>query len=200
MADSHYGRLLQIALPTTLWLIAVGSTLWGTWYAVRQRGRWIATPLFLPPVTILKPLKGVDAGFEENLRGFFDLDYPRYELIFSVDNPADPAAAAVRAEMGRHPEVRAQLVIGAVNVGPNPKVNNLVIPYDRAAYDCVLISDSNVRVSPDYLKRLMPYLKPDVGIVTAVVAGTESKGIGGALEAAYLNRSEEHTSELQSLV
>lgn len=165
-------------------------TLFGTYYALKQFKSvppHLDAPFGLFPVSILKPLKGLDPGTVENLESFFTLNYPEYELIFSVADPGDPAVRTVREMMRRFPQVPAQLIIGEVKIGPNPKVNNLVKSYDQAQYDLILISDSNVRVNADYLKRLVAHLDNGVGVITAVVAGTNAQGLGGHLEAIYLN-------------
>ncbi len=138
-------------------------------------------------VTILKPLCGHDSGLEENLRSFFLLEHPRFELIFSVADPTDPAVSLVKRLRGRYPLVRSKLIIGAESAGPNPKVNNLLRSYQEASFDQILISDSNVRVEPDYIQKVTAELTPEVGVVTAVVAGVEARGWGGRLEATYLN-------------
>jgi ceramide glucosyltransferase len=138
-------------------------------------------------VSILKPLKGADAGIEENLASFFALDYPDFELIFSIADPRDPVRPVVLRLMERHPSVRARLIEGAVDAGPNPKVNNLIRSYDLTRHDLVLISDSNIRVEPRYLKRLIAHLDNGVGVITAVVAGVSPERWGGRLEAMYLN-------------
>lgn len=159
----------------------------GTGYALRQLAKKLTPPDVLPAVSILKPLKGVEAGFDENVGSFFALDYPAYEILFSVADANDPAARAVGKLMAAHPNVAARLIVGARELGPNPKVNNLLQSYDAARFDVLLISDSNIRVAPDYLKRVIAHLKPDVGVVTAVVAGRDGRGLGGLLETTYLN-------------
>jgi ceramide glucosyltransferase len=141
----------------------------------------------LPPLSILKPAKGWDEGLEENLRSFFTLDYPEYEIIFSVGSADDKARPAIEKLLAEYPQVPARLVIGEQVVGKNPKVNNLIRAFEISSHEVVLISDSNVRVEPDYLRNLVPHFKDRVGIVTAVVGGTESEGVGGHLEAVYLN-------------
>jgi ceramide glucosyltransferase len=144
-------------------------------------------PFALFPVSVLKPLKGVDPDLEANLQSFFELDYPDFELLFSVASPADPAHALVRKLVRRNPGIKARVFVGEIPIGPNPKVNNLIKSYEGAANDWVLISDSNVRAPRDYLRRLVAHLDPGVGMVTAVVAGTEPGGAGGQLEATFLN-------------
>ncbi len=177
----------SISLALLIWGLAFGSTLWGTWYAILRFRRSFVLPDPPPSLSILKPLKGLDAGFEANIRSFFLLDYPCFEILFSVSHADDPAIEVVKTVMAEFPDVKARLIVGSVTVGPNPKVNNLVISYDEASYDCLLISDSNVRVEPDYLRRIVPLLRSDVGIVTSIVAGHNPQGLGGVLEATYLN-------------
>ncbi len=173
-----------------LWAFAFSLTLWGTWLArrhFRTPPPRLDTPFGLFPVSILKPLKGVDAGSEENLESFFRLNYPDFELLFSVADANDPAAAVVRRMMARYPRVDARLIVGAIDIGPNPKVNNMVKSYEQSRNDFVLVSDSNVRVPADYVKRLVAHWGPDTGLVTALVAGRSPEGIGGLLEATFLN-------------
>lgn len=138
-------------------------------------------------MSLLKPLRGADNGLEKNLESFFLLDYPRFELLFSVAEASDPACQVVRNLIARFPAVQAKLIVGQLDIGPNPKVNNLAISYGQARHDWVLISDSNVRVEPDYLKRLVAHLEPGVGMVTAVVAGRDAEKPGGSLESVFLN-------------
>lgn len=165
-------------------------TLIGTWLALRHLAGpppHLDAPFGLFPVTILKPLKGAEAGMRENLETFFRLDYPVYEILFSVADRSDPACRIITELMDRNPGVPARLIVGEVNAGPNPKVNNMILAYEQAKFDWLLISDSNVRVHPDYLRRLVAHLEPGVGILTSIVAGCDPDNLGGKLEAAYLN-------------
>lgn len=174
-----------------VWALALTATVLGTWYALKHLNSvppHMDAPFSLYPVSILKPLKGDERGaLRENLEGFFKLDYPRFELLFSVAQKSDPATRVVEDLMARYPCVRARLIVGAVDVGPNPKVNNLFKSYELAKYDHLLISDSNVRIRPDYLKRVVAHLDNGVGVITAVVAGRNPQSFGGFLEAMYLN-------------
>src|SRR5689334_3092422 len=143
-------------LAAAIRLVAFSLMLWGTWIALRK----IATPpphldapFGLFPISILKPLKGADAGLEENLESFFHLDYPDYEILFSVEDTRDPAYAVVQRLLTKYPKTKASIIVAQIDVGPNPKINNLVFTYGRANHDWILISDSNIRVTPDYLKR-----------------------------------------------
>lgn len=139
------------------------------------------------PLSILKPVKGSEPGLRENLTTFFSLDYPSYELIFSLAEESDPARPIIEDLMREFPSIDARLILGDVKIGPNPKVNNLIRPYRQAKYDWILISDSNVRVERDYLRKKTAEFTPEVGIVTAVVVGVDDETFGAHLEAAFLN-------------
>lgn len=144
--------------------------------------------IFWEPISILKPLKGCDSGLEENLLAFLDLDYPSYELLFSVESFDDPAYLVAKKLIEKNPQVVAKLVVDPVNLGPNPKVNNMVKAYDQASNDLILISDSNVRVDKGYLKHLSRYMRNKrTGMVTSVISGIQAEGLGGKLEAIFLN-------------
>ena len=175
------------------WIIVFGLMVFGTVRAHffhKRPPKHLDAPFALFPVSILKPLKGVDCDLEKNLRSFFLLDYPKYEILFSVASQKDPAwyvADKLITEYKGRTQVQARLICGAVEMGANPKVNNLVKSYESALFDWVLISDSNVRVRPDYLKRQIAHLEPQVGMLTCVVAGTKEKGLGGRLESVFLN-------------
>lgn len=167
---------------------AVVSTLFGTlclfWVTRRRR----IPPDHTPPVTIYKPLKGLDEGLEENLRSFFCLDYPEFQLLFGVAQGDDPAIAAVRRLLAEFPERDARLVIGNPLFGLNPKVENLAALEPFRRHEVVLISDSNVRVDPAYLRETACYLAdPRVGLVTNLFAGVEEQRLGAALENLQLN-------------
>jgi ceramide glucosyltransferase len=148
-----------------------------------------------PKVTILKPLKGIDPNLKENLRSFFELDYPAaVEMLFSVANEKDPAFALVKELMAEYPHFPAQIFLSekenpreAALLGLNPKLKNLAWSYEVAAFDVILISDSNVRAQKNYLRELTGHLDSKTGMVTSLVAGTDFKSVGGFLEAVYLN-------------
>lgn len=158
-----------------------------TWKKVRTAPKSLAD-FSRHPISILKPLKGVDEGLRENIESFFRIDYPLFEIIFCIADNDDPALPLVREMMAKYSEVDARIYMGESRVGPNPKVNNMLSGYEDAKYDLVLISDSNVRVRSDYLKRLVPNaIGEDIGLVTAIVAGVGAKSFGGIMEAASLN-------------
>ena len=129
----------------------------------------------------------MDNGLKENLESFFRLAYPKFEILFSVADSRDPACGLVKELIKKFPDVDARLMIGAVDIGPNPKVNNMLNSYNDAKYEHILISDSNIRVRPEYLANLVPDLDDDTGIVTGVVLGVAPAGFGGHLEQMFLN-------------
>ncbi len=156
--------------------------------ARQLRGAAVAAPGALPPVTILKPLKGADPALEDNLESFFRLDYPAYEVLLGVDDAADEALVPARAVAARHPEVACRIVVDGRTVGFNPKVNNLANLARRARHEVVWISDSNTRVAPDTLRELAARLeRPGVGLVSSPFRGTAARGLGGACESLQLN-------------
>ncbi len=160
---------------------------WGTWLVLRHL-RVPKSVVERKPVSILKPLKGLDFELEENLESFFRLEYPKFELLFSVANESDDACMIVRRLISKYPRVQARISIGETSIGKNPKVNNLIKVYQQAFHDWILISDSNVRVSRDYLEAVTSQFDESTGVVTAIVSGQyRGKGFGGPLEATYLN-------------
>ncbi|MEO6811580.1 MAG: glycosyltransferase, partial [Isosphaeraceae bacterium] len=173
------GAIAVLAVATTFFSAA--SLLW-----VTRRRRNL--PEFTPPVTILKPLKGMDEGLEENLRSFFRLDYPVYQLLFGVSDPNDPAVPVVERLLAEFPNQDARLIVGYPPFGLNPKVENLAALLVHRTHETILISDSNVRVRPGYLRETACYLAdPSVGLVTNLFAGVGEARFGAALENLQLN-------------
>jgi ceramide glucosyltransferase len=142
----------------------------------------------LLPVSILKPLKGLDDGLFDNLESFCDLDYPAYEIIFALQNRNDPAFKVVKKIKEKYPLKDISVVVEFCDEGLNPKVNNLIPAYKRAKYDLLLVSDSNVRVEKDYLKAIAGHMQdPSVGLVSNMIKGVNGRSIGAVLENLHLN-------------
>jgi ceramide glucosyltransferase len=141
-----------------------------------------------PAVTILKPIKGLDGNLIENLKTFFELDYPEYEIVFAIRDHDDPAVQIVRQLQREYIGVRTRLVVNNRDLGHNPKVNNLANAMPYAGHDILVISDSNVRVRADYLDVLVSHLtQPGVELVTSAVRGVGGSGLGSILENVHLN-------------
>ncbi len=142
----------------------------------------------LPPVSILKPLCGLDDGLADNLESFCRLDYPSYELIFCLQDPLDEALPLVRELRTRHPDIDISIIVGDYRGALNPKVANLIPGYRIAQHGLVLVSDANVRVAPGYLREAVSHLDdPRVGLVSHLVRGTGAGSLGAALDNGYLN-------------
>lgn len=124
-------------------------------------------PEFHPPITILKPVFQLDEGAYDTLASFCQQNYPRYQLVFAVQEPSDPSIELVQKLIDRFPDVDIQLVVDDRAIGINPKVNNLTNAAAQAAYDIWVIADSDIRVSNDYLQRIVqPLSDPTVAVIT----------------------------------
>jgi ceramide glucosyltransferase len=137
-----------------------------------------------PPVTVLKPLHGMEPLLEECLESFFRQDYPVYELIFGARTGSDPALAVVESLQRKYPQVPASIVLSGEPAYPNAKVHLMEKMAPRAAFSTLVISDSDVRVTPDYLQQVVrPMLDASVGMVTCLYRGVSTGGFWSRLEA-----------------
>ncbi len=135
--------------------------------ALRFRRR-NAIPDFAPPVSILKPVRGLDAHFYEAIRSHAVQNYPRFELIFGTADPHDPALAEIARLRAEFPDVLID-VINTANDAPNGKVGSLEILARHARYETLLVNDGDILVAPDYLKRVAALLEDNrVGLVTCL--------------------------------
>jgi ceramide glucosyltransferase len=123
---------------------------------------------FVPPASILKPVRGVDRDAYENFASFCRLDYPEYELIFAAADPDDPVIPIIERLQRDFPERAIRIVIARESFGENKKVNNLAAAARAAKYDLLVMADTDVCVERDYLREVAaPFTDPRVGAVTA---------------------------------
>jgi ceramide glucosyltransferase len=138
----------------------------------------------LPPVSILKPVRGADREMYESFRSHCLQDYPAdYELIFGVNEADDPAIALVERLRREFPERRIALLMCTRKLGTNLKVSNLVQMLPSARHDHLLVNDSDIRVERDYLRRVIgEFADPQVGMVTTLYRGASGETLGSKLE------------------
>jgi ceramide glucosyltransferase len=159
---------------------------------LRNRRRKLKQPPLpesqLPPVSILKPLKGVDPEIWESFCSHCEQDYPQFQLIFGVSDPADPAIEVVRKLQAKYPNLPIELIVCDHVLGTNIKVSNLAQMLPAARHELLLVNDSDIRVPPDYVHKVIaPLADASVGLATCLYRGvaspTPSPTLGSRLEA-----------------
>jgi ceramide glucosyltransferase len=141
-----------------------------------------------PPVSILKPLKGLDDNLYDNLESLCRLDYSVFEIIFSLQNRNDQAYKVAKKVKDKYPEIDITINVERCNSGLNPKINNLIPAYRVSKYEHILISDSNVMLDCTYLKELTSHMQdPKVGLVSNLIRGMGGKSFGSIFENLHLN-------------
>ncbi|MGE5529446.1 MAG: bacteriohopanetetrol glucosamine biosynthesis glycosyltransferase HpnI, partial [Patescibacteria group bacterium] len=141
---------------------------------------------FTPPVSLLKPVKGLDPEAYENFASFCRQDYPAYEILFGVADPDDPCVPVVERLRQEFPERGIKLVV-APALGANRKASILHTLAGRAAHEILVISDSDIRVAPDYLRRVVaPLADAATGLVTCPYRGEQPRTFTARLEALYM--------------
>jgi len=137
---------------------------------------------------VLKPLCGDEFELYERLRSFCVQDYPQFQVIFGLQNPADSALPVVRRLQQQFATLDIECVIDPTRHGVNAKISNLVNMLSRARHDLLLIADSDIEVPPDYLTRVLaPLADPQIGLVTCPYTGRPRGGLWSALGAQFIN-------------
>ncbi len=168
MTVASYIVLAVAAIPGIYYLLALYSSarFW-------NQKRTPPTSDYTPPISCLKPIRGLDVEAYENYASFCRQDYPEYEILFCVDAD-DPALPVLEKLIQDFPERRIRLLFGSGRSGINDKIARLVRLVNEAEYDLLVITDGDVRVRPDYLRAVAaPFRDPKVGGATCVYVSTK---------------------------
>src|SRR5690349_18751526 len=171
--------LLLALVPLAYYLLAIVA-------AARFFKRVRARPLpdCAPPVSVLKPVRGVDFGSVENFTSFCRQDYPNYEILFAVNDEADPAVPVVKQIIAEFPKRKIRLLVGAEQLGANRKVNKLARLVREAQNDVLVLTDGDVRVGPHFLREVVaPLADSKIGAVTSFYRGIAEKNLAAEIEA-----------------
>jgi len=153
----------------------------------RSRNREPLSQQKFPPVSLVRPLCGIDNYAADTLRSTFELDYQPYEILFCVASAKDPVVPLVEALIAKHAGVNARLLVGDERVSTNPKLNNVVKGWRAATHQWIVIADSNVLMPRDYIQRLFASWRADTGLVASPPIGSRPRGVWAELECAFLN-------------
>jgi ceramide glucosyltransferase len=158
--------------------------------AIRRfvRRRRDIPPVFDKPVSLFKPLHGHEPGLEKNLETFFQQDYPRFEILFGARVASDEGLQAARRVAARYPHIPVKYVLTGEPWHINAKVSTLELMEKAASHDIFVVSDSDVRVSRNYIREVVsPFARPEVGAVTCLYRGVADDGLWTRLEAAGMS-------------
>src|SRR5882724_4439580 len=170
------GVLVLSAVPLVYYLVTIFA-------AVRffrgERARRL--PEFAPPVSLLKPVHGVDFRSDVNFASFCIQNYPNYEILFCVNDMDDPAVPFLQQAIKDFPQCSIRILSNAPRVGSNLKVNNLILLAQEAKHEIIVQSDGDVMVSPDYLKSVVAeFADPAVGVVSCLPRRGGEEFLGGS--------------------
>lgn len=142
---------------------------------------------FLPPISIIRPVCGLEEVEKSTLESTFYLNYPKHEIIFCAADPEDPSIEYIKGLISRFPNVNARLLIGDSRVSPNPKLNNIFKGWADAIYEFIVLVDSNVSMPKNYLQQLLIAWDNKTGLVCSPPVGSDPKGFWAEVECAFLN-------------
>jgi ceramide glucosyltransferase len=148
----------------------------------RERGRSLSS--YRPPVSLLKPVKGVDFASYQNFSSFCHQNYPEYEILFAVNDDSDPAVPLIRRLATEFPARQIRVITGAAQIGANKKVNNLIALAREARHHILVLTDGDVRVGSNYLREVVaPFADAKTAAVTSFYRGIAQRSLGAELEA-----------------
>src|ERR1700723_4296677 len=168
----HFTILGMAAIP----LIYYALALFSAWQFFRTSHKAGAQAAYTPPISNLKPIRGLDPDAYENFASFCRQDYPEYEIVFCVGDASEPALPTIQRLIRDFPKCQIRVLIGSGRVATNDKVAKLARLSAEAKYETVVMSDSDVRVQPDYLRTVVAGMgNPKVGAVTCFYAPVPSE-------------------------
>jgi ceramide glucosyltransferase len=180
LATSWRWFVLVLAVAPLGYYVAATFAAWR--FFRRERGKKLGN--FTPPVSLLKPVRGVDFGSHENFASFCRQDYPEYEILFGVNDDADPAVPLIQRLMAEFPQRKIRLLVGSEELGANRKVNKLARLAREARHDVLALTDGDVSVGPEYLREVVaPFADNQVGAVTSFYRAIAENNLGAELEA-----------------
>ena len=182
---------MTVILLTLLAAVLAGSVVYCILTMVAARNYLMIPPpriIGREPVSIFKPLFGSDDGLEQNLRTFFEQDYPDFELLLAVDRETDSGAAIARCLMSEYPHVRAHLIVTGDSPRPNGKVFSLQQMMRHAQHDILIMADSDIRVTPEMTRVIASEIyDPAIGLVTCPYRAIPGRSFWSRLEAIGMN-------------
>jgi ceramide glucosyltransferase len=194
-ADNRQYKLIELILYFVLIVALVGTLSSAVFLGLallgvmrfradaRKQFRCVPDDAHLPPVSVLKPVHGLEARLKENIESFFQQDYPDYEILFAADEANDAALEVVREVCARYPHIRSRVLVTSTP-WPNPVVYAFHCMAEAASHDILVTTDSDVEVGPRYLREVVPpLLDPQVGMVTCVYRGKNAAGFFSGLTA-----------------
>jgi ceramide glucosyltransferase len=165
-------------------MVLVAAVRWRRGARAAQMAAAATPESSLPAVTIFKPVHGMEARLEENLESFFRQDYPAFEVVLGARDAGDAGLQVAEKIRQRHPQVKSRIVVSGTPTWPNAKVFSLSKMIPLSANDYFVISDSDVRVSPGFLRDVIPgLLEARIGLVTCPYRGVPAGDIWSTLEA-----------------
>jgi len=171
----EYLPLFLAAIPFVYYALAIVSSFE---FFGQSRAHQSAEPPFTPPISNLKPVKGLDPGAYENFASLCRQDYPEYELLFCTTDGTDPSVPVIQKLMRDFPERQIRLLYSAGIDAINDKVAKLGLMTREAKYEHLVINDSDVRVTPHYLRTVVaPLQDPKIGGVTCFYVSTEDNSL-----------------------
>lgn len=171
--------LLLAAAPFAYYVVAT----FAAWRFFRQMRKHNFRS-YTPPVSLLKPVRGLDFASYENYSTFCRQDYPEYEILFAVNDASDPAVPLIHRLIAEFPARSIRLLVGAKNLGANRKVNKLARLSREAQHEILVLTDGDVRVGANYLREVVaPFVEESTGAVTSFYRGIAENNLGAELEA-----------------